>query len=1075
MRPMTQALIMSAALALPVSAADLRHFDDAALRAVQFVDANEGWAAGDEGVVWHTIDGGKNWERQPTGVIASLRSICFLNPYTGWIAGREELPNGQGSAGVLLFTRDGGLKWLRHSVNAMPGLNCVRFSDVKSGYAVGDGTEQFPTGVFQTTDAGRTWLPVPGPRCPAWLAADFQDKDTLALVGAWNRLGMVRRGQVSFVDEDSLGGRNLCGLAMANGCGVAVGQGGIVLLRDAQATEATWGLVDLKLATEVRAALDFHAVQCGKTSKDIWVVGRPGSVMLHSADAGATWEIMPMLPICQPLPLNALHFADAKKGWAVGELGTILGTTDGGKSWSIQHRGGQRAAALFIHAQSANVPVETLAKLGLDEGYLLAALRVTSPDSATADFRRAGEPQRFAAAVRSAGGASGETLWQFPLPGHATQGGKESILREWNRLHGDHATEELLRQIVLALRIWKPDVIVTDFSTSDAEGIESLLAEAVNAGIHRASDPAAFSEHLRQLYIPPCGPNQLFFSLNSSIKAYQLVDANEASARLGATFREFATPAASLLAGTPTQPPAKRWYMIGNGSDASPTKLQDAGKGLATSGRGLMEHVVLAPGGVARRYLGPLGESTQDVLKAIQSRRNLLMLTENPTSGLSDPNKLLAQIKPALDRMPDEQAASAAFAIASQYARMGQWELARESYLLMVERYPAHPLSADAYRWLIRYNSSSEARRRHELGQFVTTTRTEFTQSEEAEPAGQPENARPPVQTGDQAKTRAADGSRSPGKSKPEHKPVRIEVKESGTELHQRAVQTILANSAETRFWYQGCLALEQRLAAYGPLFATDPTIQFCLQAARRNLGDFDTPQKWYEEFIQKTKDGPWRDAALAELWLRNRNGAPPKAIASCRQTSERPFLDGKLDDPCWNGLKPMTLKNAVGETAKDYPTEAFLAYDREFLYVAVRCKHPKRNYVAPVKERQHDADLRKFDRVCLLLDIDRDYGTYFRLAIDQRGCLFEDCWGDATWDPRWFVAVDSNEEGWTAEAAIPLVELTSDAPTIGHAWACNVTRILPGRGVQGWSTPADVLPRPEGMGLMIFTQEPKR
>src|SRR6516162_11590698 len=110
-------------------ASDQRNFDDAALHAVQFVDDREGWAVGDEGVVWHTIDGGTSWDRQPTGVRASLRSLHFLNPFTGWIAGREELPHNAGSVGVLLFTRDGGLKWQRVSMNAFPGLNCVRFVD----------------------------------------------------------------------------------------------------------------------------------------------------------------------------------------------------------------------------------------------------------------------------------------------------------------------------------------------------------------------------------------------------------------------------------------------------------------------------------------------------------------------------------------------------------------------------------------------------------------------------------------------------------------------------------------------------------------------------------------------------------------------------------------------------------------------------------------------------------------------------------------------------------------------------------------------------------------------------------
>src|SRR5258708_16827283 len=108
--------------------------------------------------------------------------------------------------------------------------------------------------------------------------------------------------------------------------------------------------------------------------------------------------------------------------------------------------------------------------------------------------------------------------------------------------------------------------------------------------------------------------------------------------------------------------------------------------------------------------------------------------------------------------------------------------------------------------------------------------------------------------------------------------------------------------------------------------------------------------------------------------------------------------------------------------------------------------------------------DLHAFDRVSILLDLDRDYQTYFHLQIDQRGCLAEDCWGDPKWDPKWFVAIDSDETGWTAEAAIPMAELTGDIPQPGNVWAANVTRIVPGHGVQAWSTPADWKPRPEGM-----------
>ena len=164
MRPVFSTLLCLSLFTTFANATGLRNFNDAALRAVHFVDHREGWAAGDEGVIWHTIDGGKNWERQATGVRASLRSIYFLNPYVGWVVGRDELPLGAGSSGVLMLTTDGGEHWRQLAPNTMPGLNQIRFVNNKVGYVVGDATDQFPSGVFATKDGGRSWKPVSGPR-----------------------------------------------------------------------------------------------------------------------------------------------------------------------------------------------------------------------------------------------------------------------------------------------------------------------------------------------------------------------------------------------------------------------------------------------------------------------------------------------------------------------------------------------------------------------------------------------------------------------------------------------------------------------------------------------------------------------------------------------------------------------------------------------------------------------------------------------------------------------------------------------------------------------------------------------
>src|SRR5437764_11110383 len=91
-----------------------------------------------------------------TTLFRSLRSVHFLNPYTGWAVGREELPHAGGSAGVILFTDDGGLRWNRMPAPTLPGLNYVRFFDDRTGVVAGDGSDLFPAGVFVTRDAGRS-------------------------------------------------------------------------------------------------------------------------------------------------------------------------------------------------------------------------------------------------------------------------------------------------------------------------------------------------------------------------------------------------------------------------------------------------------------------------------------------------------------------------------------------------------------------------------------------------------------------------------------------------------------------------------------------------------------------------------------------------------------------------------------------------------------------------------------------------------------------------------------------------------------------------------------------------------
>ena len=89
-----------------------------------------------------------------------------------------------------------------------------------------------------------------------------------------------------------------------------------------------------------------------------------------------------------------------------------------------------------------------------------------------------------------------------------------------------------------------------------------------------------------------------------------------------------------------------------------------------------------------------------------------------------------------------------------------------------------------------------------------------------------------------------------------------------------------LANPNEARQWYRGSLEFGNRLAAFGPMYALDPALQFCLQSSRRQLGDMEPVKDYFSKFVTFFPRGPWHDAANTELWLMGRGGAPAKPVA---------------------------------------------------------------------------------------------------------------------------------------------------------------------------------------------------
>ncbi len=105
------------------------------LDAVTFVTADRGWivgldlrSLGMDGVILHTENGGKTWQRQESHTPNFLDDVFFISETKGWIVGKE---------GLVLHTKDGGQNWRPQRTDTRTDLKAIYVSNSDSGWVVG--------------------------------------------------------------------------------------------------------------------------------------------------------------------------------------------------------------------------------------------------------------------------------------------------------------------------------------------------------------------------------------------------------------------------------------------------------------------------------------------------------------------------------------------------------------------------------------------------------------------------------------------------------------------------------------------------------------------------------------------------------------------------------------------------------------------------------------------------------------------------------------------------------------------------------------------------------------------------
>lgn len=114
------------------------------------------------------------------------------------------------------------------------------------------------------------------------------------------------------------------------------------------------------------------------TESDGWVCGRWGT-LLHTSDGGDSWTLQDS---GTDYTLSDVLFLDSTRGWAVGDGGTVLLTKDGGQSWKKQQIEGDYflMGVYFSDAQTGWVVTEWTTILHTKDGGINWEIQHTGED-----------------------------------------------------------------------------------------------------------------------------------------------------------------------------------------------------------------------------------------------------------------------------------------------------------------------------------------------------------------------------------------------------------------------------------------------------------------------------------------------------------------------------------------------------------------------------------------------------------------------------------------------------------------------------------------------------------------------
>ena len=308
------------------------------LRAVAAVDTQHAWAVGAKGTIVATVNGGELWQSQLSGTEHDLEGVTFVSSTHGWAVGDK---------GTILATVDGGTTWVKQNSWLEESFRSVAFVSQNQGWVIGQ-----TGGVLTTEDGGQTWEMLnrghSGPALFAgktsFTAVTFLDAERGWVVGGDGVIYRTRDGGHSW--EQQFGDKSGSMLSLLDVSfptrdhGWVVGfqpfSHGYSIIMSTDNGGRSW---EFQSGGTRRSGYVGTLMGVKFVNKKVgWAVGTRGSI-LNTTNGGRTWtRRLPKREDPRHLydfkygpDLQAVTFVDAKTGWVVGNNGTILHTTTGGE------------------------------------------------------------------------------------------------------------------------------------------------------------------------------------------------------------------------------------------------------------------------------------------------------------------------------------------------------------------------------------------------------------------------------------------------------------------------------------------------------------------------------------------------------------------------------------------------------------------------------------------------------------------------------------------------------------------------------------------------------------------------